>query len=92
VPLLITVAEDDPEFTQRHAVSLFSQRLDAKQSLPKFCRIRGHNHFSTLLHLNSPDTSLGDALLSFIGELIEVAARLTKPTNCNRKPITCWGS
>jgi triacylglycerol lipase len=66
VPLLVTVAENDPEFIQRHAVSLFNRHLDAKQSLPKFCQIRGHNHFSTLLHLNTPDTSLSDVLLSFI--------------------------
>lgn len=65
-PLLITVAENDPEFIQRHALSLFHMRLDEKQTLPHLCQLRGHNHFSAVLHLNSQDTSLGDEILTFI--------------------------
>jgi acetyl esterase/lipase len=66
LPILFTVAEYDPEFIQRHVTSLFAKCLDERGSLPRFSQIRGHNHFSTLLHLNSPDDSLGDELLSFI--------------------------
>lgn len=68
VPLLVTVAENDPEMIQRHALSLLSRCLEEKKSLPKLSQICDHNHFSTLLHLNSPDHSLADPLLRFIHE------------------------
>lgn len=66
IPILIAVAEHDPEFIQRHAMSVLAGRLDDRKSLPPFVQIPGHNHFSTIMHLNSPDTSLSEKLLSFV--------------------------
>jgi triacylglycerol lipase len=69
LPMLFTVAQNDPEFIERHTMSLFARFLDESHLLPRFAQIHGHNHFSTLLHLNTPDESLGGQLLSFIGEV-----------------------
>lgn len=66
IPLLVTIAENDPEFIQRHTMSLLAKCLEERQSLPRLSQIHGHNHFSTLLHLNTSDRSLSEALLSFI--------------------------
>ena len=66
IPMLVLLAENDPEFVQRHGLSLLDTVLRERKKLPKFGYIAGHNHFSTLLHLNSPDTSLADQLSDFI--------------------------
>ena len=68
-PLLITFAEQDPAVIQRHALSLFAARLETVGVLPAIAQLRGHNHFSGILHLNSPDLSLSQELKRFIGGL-----------------------
>jgi triacylglycerol lipase len=65
-PLLVVTAEFDPEYIQRHWLSLVAEVLREKKTLPRLAQIRGHSHFSIVLHLNSPDTSLGDQLIDFI--------------------------
>jgi triacylglycerol lipase len=65
-PLLVLLAEHDPEFVQRHGLSLLDAVLRERKKLPQFGQIAGHNHFSSLLHLNSPDTSLADQLNDFM--------------------------
>lgn len=64
--LLVLSAEYDPSFIQQHTIRLLDARLVAKQSLPAFAQVRGHNHFSSVLHLNSPDASLGNEILAFV--------------------------
>ncbi len=67
IPLLVLLAENDPELIQRHGLSLLNAALQARSKLPKFAQIADHNHFSILLHLNSPDTSLAGHLTAFMG-------------------------
>lgn len=74
-PLLVILAENDPAAIQRHAMSLFNRRLEVKQSLPRFAQIRGHNHFSVMLHLNTQDTALGDEISAFVGQVSLVPPR-----------------
>ena len=66
IPLLVLLSEHDPELIQRHGLSLLNAVLQAQKKLPRFAQLAGHNHFSILLHLNSPETSLGDQLKAFI--------------------------
>jgi len=68
-PLLILVTEYDPAAIQRHAVNLCAARLEAVSTLPHFAQLSGHNHFSSILHLNSADFTLSDELLKFTARL-----------------------
>jgi triacylglycerol lipase len=68
-PLLILITELDPEAIQRQAMSLLDARLKAKHSLPYLAQLRGHNHFSGILHLNSTDRALSNEILKFTGNV-----------------------
>jgi triacylglycerol lipase len=65
-PLLVVLAEFDPEFIQQHGVSLLRAVLAEKKRLPRLVQIPAHNHFSVLLHLDSPDKALADAIMAFV--------------------------
>jgi triacylglycerol lipase len=65
-PLLVLTAELDPEPIQRHTTSLLAARLDARHTLPALAQIRDHNHFSVILHMNSPDFAIADEISRFI--------------------------
>ena len=64
-PLLVVLAQFDPEFIQQHGISLLRKALSVQKQLPAFVQLWGHNHFSSVLHLNSDDPALGNAIRAF---------------------------
>jgi triacylglycerol lipase len=65
-PILYVLPEfDAPMFEQGHLafVNAYAKRHNA---WPDFIRLMGHNHFSATASLNSPDNSLGQAMLEFM--------------------------
>jgi len=65
-PLLVLVAEFDPAPICGHFTRFLSACDGVRGRLPNFGQIRGHNHFSAILHVNSPDEALGEEILCFI--------------------------
>lgn len=65
LPMLIAVSALEPQPFERQALQLQQARcrLDRCAS---FVRLAGHNHLSTIFSLNTPDHSVGDAILAFI--------------------------
>ena len=67
LPLLITVAENDPPDFERQALSLLAGLYARDDRLPWFQRLWGHNHISAMLHVGlEKDDQLGDLILDFI--------------------------
>ncbi len=56
---------DPPEF-QRQTLALLNQRFKQTGRMPFFVHMTGHNHFSSTLHLNTPDPHLGDRIQDFV--------------------------
>lgn len=66
VPLLVIVAEfDPPDFLRQH-VALLDAYLREHNELPRCHQFGGHNHLSTVLHLNTSDETLAVALREFM--------------------------
>jgi len=65
LPMLIAVSALDPQPFERQALQLQEARcrLDRCAS---FVRLAEHNHLSTIFSLNTPDTSVSDAILAFV--------------------------
>lgn len=66
VPTFVIVAELDPSFIEAPAVELMARICAREQACPHFVNVRGHNHISSALSLNSGDESFGPYLLDFI--------------------------
>lgn len=66
IPLLLVLTEMDPPEFQRQTLVLLQQYLGRNGRLPYFVHMMGHNHLSSTMHLNSPDTSLGERILDFM--------------------------
>ena len=67
LPLLITIAENEPDDFARQAMALVQALLKHDQRFPRFQRLHGHNHISAMLHLGlEPGDQLGEQILDFI--------------------------
>ena len=66
VPLLVTLAEYDPEDFEAQTLLFIEAWFEKNRAWPNFMRLRGHNHLTTSYHLNSGDEILGNELLRFV--------------------------
>lgn len=66
VPTFVVVAELDPGFIEAPAVELMARICAREQACPHFVNLRGHNHISSALSLNSGDESFGSYVLEFV--------------------------
>jgi acetyl esterase/lipase len=66
IPLLLVLTEMDPPEFQRQTLVLLSHCLQHNGRLPYFVHLSGHNHLSSTMHLNTPDTYLGERIQDFV--------------------------
>jgi acetyl esterase/lipase len=66
VPLMIVTAELDPVDFLRQNVALLDRYVRHHQRLPHYVHLLGHNHLSTVQHLNTGEQSLAQPLLRFM--------------------------
>jgi len=66
LPLLLTVAENDPPDFQRQAAWAVAARAEAQAAWPEFHRLAGHNHITPVLEIGSDEDELGPILADFI--------------------------
>lgn len=65
-PLLLTVNELEPPELQRQGLETACAIFEAKQRLPGFVMLPGHNHYSSILHVGLPQGDLlGEHMLRF---------------------------
>jgi acetyl esterase/lipase len=67
IPFMFTLSEFDPADFERQALDLVNAVYERHGRWPRFARLLGHNHFTSTLHLNTPDDYLGRQILDFIG-------------------------
>lgn len=65
-PTFIAVAQYENPLIDLHCVELAHRLAEAKRRAPPFLWLRGHNHTSSIAHLNTAENLLGRALLDFI--------------------------
>jgi triacylglycerol lipase len=66
VPLLLTLAENDPPRFEKQTLELMNALQEKHQQLPRFVHMIGHNHLSVALYLGLEDDLLAPQLRSFI--------------------------
>lgn len=66
VPLLAAVAECDPPPIQNQFTLLAAGHLARRGRLPALACAIGHNHYTIVHHLGTPDQRLGEVIASFI--------------------------
>lgn len=74
VPLMVVLAELDPPDFLRQSVALLDAYLRQHNRLPHFVYMLGHNHLSTVLHLNTTEETLAVPLLAFTDSILAPAA------------------
>lgn len=66
VPLFIVIAEYDPPMMELQGIELLQRVAERDGHSPRFTRLKGHNHLSEALHLNTGEESIGPELLDFV--------------------------
>ncbi len=66
VPTSVIVAEFDPTMIEAPAAELMAKICLKDKACPHFVNVRGHNHISSALSLNTGDQTFGPILLDFI--------------------------
>ncbi len=67
LPLLVTVAENDPPMFEKNAMMLMNALYERDKRIPWFQRMWGHNHISAMLHVGvEPEDQLGGLIRDFI--------------------------
>lgn len=74
VPLMVVLAELDPPDFLRQSVALLDAYLRQHNRLPHFVYMLGHNHLSTVMHLNTAEQTLATHLLGFTNSILAPAA------------------
>lgn len=72
VPLLLAVAEHDPDGFHAQALALLARCTARHGRMPAFCVVPGHNHFTQLFHLGCGDpqaSPLSQLLAAFVQPL-----------------------
>ena len=72
VPLLFSVAENDPPAFQREAAAVVAAWSDKHGAVPDLVWVEGHNHMSTIASLTVDEPALGAPLRRFINRVTEV--------------------
>lgn len=66
IPLLVILTEMDPKNFQAQALEFVTRYFKRHGVWPNFLRLQGHSHFSSTLHMNTPDNYLGEQILDFV--------------------------
>jgi dienelactone hydrolase len=67
LPLLVTVAENDPPLFEKNAMLLLNALYERDKRIPWFQRMWGHNHISAMLHVGvEPEDQLGGLIRDFV--------------------------
>ncbi|MEQ8247110.1 MAG: alpha/beta hydrolase [Alphaproteobacteria bacterium] len=66
VPLFIVIAEYDPPMMELQGIDLLRTVARRDGHSPRFSRLKGHNHLSEALHLNTGEETVGPELLDFV--------------------------
>jgi acetyl esterase/lipase len=67
LPLLVTVAENDPPMFEEQAMKLLNALYQRDKRIPWFQRMWGHNHISAMLHVGvEPGDQLGGLIRDFV--------------------------
>jgi acetyl esterase/lipase len=67
LPLLVTVAENDPPIFEEQAMKLLNALYQRDKRIPWFQRMWGHNHISAMLHVGvEPEDQLGGLIRDFV--------------------------
>ncbi|MGH8227109.1 MAG: alpha/beta hydrolase fold domain-containing protein [Steroidobacteraceae bacterium] len=66
VPLLFVITEMDPLDFQKQALGVLTAWTARHGRWPRLVHMVGHNHLSSTMHLNTPDTFLGETILDLI--------------------------
>jgi acetyl esterase/lipase len=66
LPLLFVLTEMDPPDFEQQMLKLLSAWSARHGRWPRFVYLPGHNHLSSTMHFNSPDTYLGERVLDFV--------------------------
>ena len=67
-PTFIAIAQYENALIDLHCTELAHRLAQAKRRSPPFLWLRGHNHTSSVAHLNTAENLLGNALLEFIAD------------------------
>jgi acetyl esterase/lipase len=67
LPLLVAVAEFDPEDFHRQAAAFVTASLERGNQYPRMLYLQGHNHLSSVLQMGTPGDTLGPQIIHFIG-------------------------
>lgn len=68
LPMLVTVAEQDPPLFERQGLALLLALQQRRQQLPRFVHLIGQNHLSVALYLGLPGDLLAPQLQQFIAD------------------------
>ena len=60
------IAEYENPFLDTYGAELFSRMCTVRGRCPRFTRVLGHNHISTVASFNTADEALGLEILDFI--------------------------
>ena len=66
VPTFVVIAEYDNPDLDVLGAELFTALCQRDRACPRFMRLAGHNHLSTVYHFNTADETLGREILDFI--------------------------
>ena len=66
LPTFIVIAEYENPFLDTYGAELFSRMCTVRGRCPRFTRVLGHNHISTVASFNTADEALGLEILDFI--------------------------
>jgi triacylglycerol lipase len=66
VPLMLVLTECDPAFFHAQALEVVAACVKEHGRWPRFVLMQGHNHFTSTMHMNTPDDELGRQILEFV--------------------------
>lgn len=66
VPTMIAIAQYENPLLDMHCAELFHRLAAAKRRAPRLLWLAGHNHTSTIAHLNTAEDRLGTEIREFI--------------------------
>ena len=66
VPTMIAIAEYENPLLDMHCAELFYRLSAAKRRAPRMLWLAGHNHTSSIAHLNTAEDQLGGSIREFV--------------------------
>ena len=69
IPLLVILTEMDPADFQAQALQFVNLYFERHNKWPNFLRLQGHSHFTSTLHMNTPDDYLGQQIRDFVANV-----------------------